>query len=417
MTATTEPGARIEALDIVRGVAVMGILAMNIVGFGMPSPAYMNPAAFGVEGSADLVSWAFSFLFIDGKMRGLFSLLFGASMLLVIQRAEARGNHAGSVHFRRMAWLLVLGLIHFYLIWHGDILTSYALVGMAAFLFRGMPPGRLLGWAVALLVLQFLMSALTTAGLFAVAAELAGPNPSAATIQQWQAITAGFGTTPGEVEAELATFRSGYGTILDHRLTDLGSWPLLMLILYGPETLGYFLLGMWAFKTGFLTGDWTDYAYARTAALCLSVSVPAYAVMAYLLIEDGFTPQMIHALFFTATIPFRPLMVLAIAAVVILASRRGGALVDRIAAAGRAAFTNYLGTSLIMTTFFYGYGAAAFGTFSRAELWLVVIPMWGLMLLWSKPWLDRYRYGPFEWLWRTLARWEIQPMRRPLPAT
>jgi uncharacterized protein len=90
--------------------------------------------------------------------------------------------------------------------------------------------------------------------------------------------------------------------------------------------------------------------------------------------------------------------------------------VGRIAAAGRAAFTNYLGTSILMTTLFYGYGFGLFGTLGRAELWLVVLAAWALMLAWSKPWLDRFAYGPFEWLWRTLARGRVQPLRRPVPA-
>jgi len=105
-------------------------------------------------------------------------------------------------------------------------------------------------------------------------------------------------------------------------------------------------------------------------------------------------------------------MILATAALVILLTRRGGPLVDRIAAAGRAAFTNYLGTSLLMTALFYGWGFGLFGELSRIELWIPVAAMWTIMLLWSKPWLDRFRYGPFEWLWRTLARWSLQPMRR-----
>jgi uncharacterized protein len=125
---------------------------------------------------------------------------------------------------------------------------------------------------------------------------------------------------------------------------------------------------------------------------------------------------MTFALVMAATVPFRPLMILATAALIILLTRRAGALTARIAAAGRAAFTNYLGTSILLTTFFYGYGFGFFGTLGRAELWLVVFASWALMLLWSKPWLDRYLYGPFEWLWRTLARWQVQPLRRPLAA-
>jgi uncharacterized protein len=113
MSATTAPDERIATLDIVRGVAVMGILAMNIVAFAMPVAAYLNPMAYGTHGPADLASWLFSFILIDGKMRGLFSFLFGASVLLVIERAEAGGRNPAAVHYSRMIWLLVFGLIHF----------------------------------------------------------------------------------------------------------------------------------------------------------------------------------------------------------------------------------------------------------------------------------------------------------------
>src|SRR4051812_3820509 len=117
MNAASEAGQRIAALDIVRGFAVMGILAMNIVGFAMPDAAYVNPMAYGTQGPADVASWVFSFVLIDGKMRGLFSFLFGASLLLVVERAEASGANPAEVHYSRMAWLLVFGLVHFYLIW------------------------------------------------------------------------------------------------------------------------------------------------------------------------------------------------------------------------------------------------------------------------------------------------------------
>jgi uncharacterized protein len=121
---------------------------------------------------------------------------------------------------------------------------------------------------------------------------------------------------------------------------------------------------------------------------------------------------MVFAIAMAATVPLRPLMVAGTAALIILLSRRGGALVERIAAAGRAAFTNYLGTSILMTTLFYGYGTGLYGSLSRAELWIPVVAAWALMLWWSKPWLDRFRYGPLEWLWRSLSRWDVQPMRR-----
>ena len=407
MTAAT---SRIATLDIVRGVAVMGILTMNIVMFAMPVQAYSNPFAYGMESGADLASWIFSFVLIDGKMRGLFSFLFGASTLLVIERAGERGD---AVHFRRMAWLLGFGLVHFYLIWSGDILALYAVVGMLAWFFHQSAPRTLVGLGLGLVTFQFLLYALISMTLFQADAAAAAPAASAEAIQAWASVQSELGTpSPSALAEILATYRGGYGGILAHRLTEELTTPLVSLLLTGWETLGYMLFGMAALKTGFLAGAWSDRAYRRVALGGFAIGVPAYALLAWLLVRDGFSLPWLFALSSTATILIRPVMIVAIAALIILLTRRGGALVDRIAAAGRAAFTNYLGTSLVMTTLFYGYGLGRFGHLSRAELWLPVLGGWALMLLWSKPWLDRYRYGPFEWLWRTLARGAIQPMRR-----
>jgi uncharacterized protein len=404
------PAPRIATLDIVRGVAVMGILAMNIVMFAMPFQAYTNPLAYGMESGADLGSWIFSFVLIDGKMRGLFSFLFGASTLLVIERAGERGD---AVQFRRMAWLLVFGLIHFYLIWSGDILALYAVVGMLAWFFHQAAPRTLVGLGLGLVAFQFLLYALISMTFFQAHAAAAAPGASAEAIQAWASVKSDLAAPSADALAEtLATYRGGYGGILAQRLTDELTTPIVSLLLTGWETLGYMLFGMAALKTGFLTGAWSDRAYRRVAVAGFAIAVPAYALLAWLLIRDDFGLALLFALSNTATILLRPVMIVAIAALIILLTRRGGALVDRIAAAGRAAFTNYLGTSLVMTTLFYGYGLGWFGTLSRVELWLVVIAMWALMLLWSKPWLDHYRYGPFEWLWRTLARGALQPMRR-----
>jgi uncharacterized protein len=188
--------------------------------------------------------------------------------------------------------------------------------------------------------------------------------------------------------------------------------PFTGVFLFGWETLGYMLFGMAALKSGFFRGEWPMARYRKWAITGFAVGVPAYALFAFLLVRSGFSVPMLFALWMAAATPFRPFMIVAIACLIILLTRKGGALVDRIAAAGRAAFTNYLGTSILMTTLFYGYGLGLYGTMSRIELWLVVIAMWGLMLLWSKPWLDRFRYGPFEWLWRSLARRRLEPMRR-----
>ena len=417
MTATTEAGPRLVTLDIVRGFAVMGILAMNIVAFAMPSAAYMNPAAYGTEGPADVASWVFSFIFIDGRMRGLFSFLFGASMLLVIERAEASGESPARVHYMRMLWLLVFGLIHFFFIWWGDILSLYAPVGMIAFAFRRRSPKTMIRWAVGLLIVQLLLFVGTSFAFYEAARAAAAPGASAEAVRNWNEMARGLGVyQPAELAEILARFRGGYGGIVEHTLNDQWSGPLQSFALFGWETLAYMLLGMAALKTGFLTGQWSNRAYGRVMLIGFGIGAPAYALLAWLLVRDDFAVPSIFAYGIAASVPFRPLMIGATAALFILLTRGGGRLVDRIAAAGRAAFTNYLGTSILMTTLFYGYGFGLFGDLTRVQLWIPVVAMWALMLLWSKPWLERYRYGPFEWLWRSLSRGKLQPMRKPVAA-
>ena len=408
---------RIATLDIVRGVAVMGILAMNIVGFAMPDQAYLNPRAYGTESDLDLFSWAFSFIFIDGKMRGLFSFLFGASMLLVIERARANGESKARVHFSRMLWLLLFGYLHFYFIWYGDILTGYATLGMVAWLFRDQPERILLKWGAMLIAVQFVLFAFFAMSFAQASAAAAAAGASAETVKQWAEMSEAFAIpTATELTHSLALYRGDWlGLSLD-KLTNRTTEPLFMLSMFGWETLAYLLLGMALLKNGFFTGSWDDASYRRIIALGFGLAIPAYAAVALMVwLADFAVPPLMLAM--AATVLIRPIMVVAIAALVIIATRRGGWLVDRIAAAGRAAFSNYLGTSIIMTSLFYGYGLSWFGSLSRAELWLVVVPMWALMLAWSKPWLDRFQYGPFEWLWRSLARWKVQPMaKRGVPA-
>jgi uncharacterized protein len=154
--ATTAPD-RILTLDVIRGIAVMGIFSVNVVGFAMIEAAYFNPGAYGGHTGADLALWATNMILIDGKMRTLFSMLFGASMLLVIERAEASGRSGWWTHFRRMVVLLGFGLVHYYFIWFGDILTLYAVCGLIAFLFRRMAPEKLLAVGATLLLVNMIL--------------------------------------------------------------------------------------------------------------------------------------------------------------------------------------------------------------------------------------------------------------------
>ncbi|MDT9598029.1 DUF418 domain-containing protein [Sphingosinicella rhizophila] len=407
-----ETGARVVTLDILRGVAVMGILAMNIIGFSMPEPAYSNPAAYGGSTGLDLAAWTFNFIFVDGRMRGLFSFLFGASLLLVIDRAEAKGEDPGAVHFRRMAWLLLFGLLHFWLIWWGDILAHYAMIGLVAFAFRHQPAGKLALYGIGFIAIETALMALTGARFIEAARDAASSETGSQAILRWEAMRSQLGPLPpAELDADLALHRGPYLPLVIDRLHNSTSL-VNSLTFVGPETLGYMLMGMAGLKSGFLTGAWEAARYRRWATIGFAVATPSFGILAVLIIRSGFDPALVAALSLGATTPLRPIMIVALAALIILISGHGRAWSGLIAAVGRAAFTNYLATSMVMTTFFYGYGFGLYGRMGRAEVYLPVLAMWLLILVWSKLWLDHFRYGPLEWLWRSLARGAFQPMRR-----
>ncbi|MBC2776939.1 DUF418 domain-containing protein [Parasphingopyxis marina] len=403
------------SLDVIRGIAVMGILLMNIVAFAMPFQAYMNPLAYGDPGPADLAVWATNFVLADGKMRGLFSLLFGASMLLVVQRAEARGESPVLTHYQRMSWLLFFGVIHAYGIWFGDILMLYAVVGMIAFLFRNMETHKLLTLGLVLIGAQAALVGVATHSIWTLARAAAAPGAEADTIAAWTSIAEAIGPLPPvELARELALFQGGYLGILAER-TGPDFWqPIAANGFAAPETLGLMLAGMAGLKSGFLTGEWRAAAYARIARIGYLIGLPLQIGLALLLMRAGFDPVAIFFYDSTLQVIANPPLIAAHAALILywVKSAQESALMARIAAAGRAAFTNYLGTSLICTTIFYGYGLGLYGELGRAPLYLVVLGVWAAILLWSKPWLDHFRYGPLEWLWRSLARRQLQPIRK-----
>jgi uncharacterized protein len=409
MTAVTEPGPRIVTLDVVRGFAVMGILAMNIVAFAMPFQAYFNPFAYGMESVADYYSWLFNFIFIDGRMRGLFSFLFGASTLLVIERARAAGESPAQIHYMRMFWLALFGLAHFYFIWFGDILFLYAIAGLLLFFFRNVGIRALIIWGVSLLVIQMLVEG----SPYFMYLGATAPNADPELVRSWQELDGEFTAPAGQALADkMAMFRGPWMGLVNDRLFESTWEPIGGLLFFIWETLAYMLFGMAALKSGFFKGEWAPARYRKYALVGLLIGLPGYALIAWWLSRVGISTENTFLYQFAGTVPFRPFVIVAYASLVILLARRGGALIERVGAAGRAAFTNYLGTSILMTTLFYGYGLGLYGTLSRIELWIVVVAMWTVMLLWSKPWLDRFRYGPFEWLWRSLARMRPQSMRK-----
>ncbi len=403
---------RLASLDLVRGVAVLGILLMNIVAFAMPEAAYFNPAAYGTRGPLDLGVWAVNAVLVDGRMRGLFSFLFGASLLLVADRAEAAGESPARVHLARMAWLFVFGIAHLFLVWWGDILQHYALVGVVAFFLRGLPTRRLIEVAVALLAFQLFLSAGLPAAMRAAVAAVSVAHPGAAALADYRGFADSFGRPAAATLAhDLAAYRSGYATVFAYRWPEAIGLPWRTFAFVGPETLAYMLLGMACLKSGLLAGAWPRDRYRRWLAICFGIGVPCYAGLVWWTWHSGFDMVVVALAGLVLSTPLRPVMIVGWACLILLLGRPGGALTLRLEAAGRMAFTNYLASSLICTGFFYGYGLGWYGHLSRASLYLVVAAVWALILAWSWPWLRRFRYGPFEWLWRSLARGRRQAMR------
>lgn len=401
---------RYESLDAIRGVAVMGILAMNIVAFALPMSAYFNPAAGGPPSPGDLATWTFNFVFVDSKMRGLFSLLFGASTLLVIERAEAAGRSAARTHYARMLWLGVFGLAHFYFIWFGDILSLYAACGLLLYLFRGLSVRALLVWAALFLVIAL---ALIGAMWLSMAMIEAGRAPAGAG-KQMAEFNAMMGPNSPAYAKDITHFLGSYAAIAGQRLTRDALEPLVQVMLFLWESMALMLIGMALFKARMLTGEWSAARYGRWAAIAFLLTAPPLALLAWHTGQQGFSTASVFGAALVLSVPFDMGMTVGWAALIMLLLKAWAspAVRARLAAAGQMAFTNYLTTSIVMTTIFYGYGLGLFGSVSRAGLYLFCFGMWAAILLWSKPWLDRHRYGPLEWLWRSLARGSAQPMRR-----
>jgi len=219
-----------------------------------------------------------------------------------------------------------------------------------------------------------------------------------------------------DVAKDLALHRGSWLGIAHYWVVEKPfSWVQGMLM-FTPETLALMLFGMAGYKSGFLTGEWDNTRYRKWAIVGLSLGALASIAVAIADIQSRFYVPMVFGGFIVGLAPFRVLMAAGYAALVILLTRNSGWLAQRIAATGRAAFSNYLGTSLIATFVFYGWGLGYYGYAERWQAWLLVPTVWAIMLLWSKPWLERFHYGPLEWVWRTLARGKVQPFRKRLPA-
>ena len=426
-------GERFFAVDVLRGFALLGILAMNIVGFGWPFTAYNNPFRGGGFEGLDRGVWFFNHMVFEAKMMTIFSMLFGAGLVLMDQRAEARGAKIRGVYYRRILWLLVIGLIHSYLIWDGDILVLYAQTGLFLYFFRNMAPKTLIVLGIsAMLILVPLVLGFGAAFDYMKAAtarvELqtkAGEKPSSLDRQLhdiWtehvrDEVFPGPEKKAEKWDKEMAAYRGGYLGIVKYKAFNV-LMAQVFLFFFGS---GFFaasrmLVGMGLMKLGVFSAQRSRRYYAWMVGLGYGLGLPLMIFDAIELIRHKFSIEyVLHGgVFYNA---FGSLVVaLGHVGLIMLIVQSGaiGWLTTRLAAVGRMALSNYLFDSIACTTLFYGYGFGLFGHINRTGLAAIVLTFWIIQLLASPIWLKYFRYGPAEWLWRSLTYWRLQPiLQRP----
>ena len=395
--------ARIETLDVLRGFAVLGILMVNAAFFAWPWQSVANPtnAPFPLEDALDRATWFVAHVFFENKFVALFSMLFGASLLLLGgERADAEGSR---LLRRRLGWLAAFGLAHGVLIWFGDILLVYAITGLLAMRCRS--------WSVRrLLVVGVLLAVVAGVGLRGLVATVAFAPPDA----QAELAAEIWSPPPGTIEATIAAMQGGLVAATRQNVSDWAEYVIASVpLFYLWYTLGLMLVGMALFRHGFLQGRAARGTYLGWIAAGVA-SLAAIAAQAGVMLAAGFPFPAAAGSGQFAQAFLSPVVTLAYVSGLVLLWRSGvaRALLQRLAAVGRMAFTNYIAQSVVMTTVFWsGRGLGLYGEVDRPALYALVLAVWTLQLAWSPWWLRRYRMGPLEWAWRRLVYGQPLPLR------
>lgn len=390
--APVQEANRIKSLDVVRGFALLGILAVNAAFFAAPFQTAQNPLLEPLAVTPDtLWSWFVMHVFFEFKMITLFSMLFGVSIFLV--GGERSDTDRGKVLRRRLAWLFVFGLLHGTLLWYGDILLHYALCGFIVLLMRS--------WSMRTLFIAGTVLFLLTTGIGGAFSAMMPMAPAESLEpmreQMWS-------PSRETIASTIATYQSGALPALQANF-DVWSEFIFFMVFFMPRTIALMLIGMALFKSGFFSGA----AKAGVYWLAAAIGAAALALVGWQAqINADMNFEFLHMFSVGnfANNALSPLISLFYASLLILLVKAGAVkfLTHALAAVGQMAFTNYLMQTIIMTTIFNGgRGLGLFGQVDRVELWGIVVGVWVLQLIWSPLWLSRYSMGPFEWVWRRLS--------------
>ncbi len=393
---------RIVSLDILRGFALLGILIMNIQSYSMIGAAYFNPSIYGDLSGLNRWVWILGHIFADTKFITIFSILFGAGILLMTGKIEAQTGKSAGIHYRRTFWLLVIGLLHAYLLWYGDILVTYALCAFGIFLFRKVRPGR-----------QFII------GLFFVLIPFFLYILFGWSMQFWpeDAVTNAtvyFAPNIDYINSELAAYRGNWLEQMEFRVPGSAAMQsFVFLIFLGWRAGGMMLIGMALYKWGVLIAEKKSKFYYSLMGICFAVGFPV--------VIFGITQNFARNWAFEYSMYFGPLynyigsILIAIGYICIIMLISKSSLSQKItrpfAAVGRTALSNYLLQTLICITIFYGHGFGLFGEVERTGQIVIVFTIWAFQLIVSPLWLKHFKFGPAEWLWRSLTYWKLQPLR------
>jgi len=394
---------RILSLDILRGFAVLGILLMNIQSFSMIGAAYLNPTAYGDLTGVNRLVWSLSHFFADLKFISIFSMLFGAGIVLFSTRLESRRLRAAPVHYRRAFWLLIIGLAHGFLLWYGDILATYGLVALVTYLFWRRSPRVLLVVGLVVVSISSLLS-----WMFGASIPYWPPEAIEGMLSFWK---------PGAeaIASELAAYGGSWIAQMSERAPGMVEhltvvfWTTMLW-----RTGGLMLIGMALYKWGVLSAERSRRFYWTAAGVGLVVGLPLIGLGVARRFAADWALE--YAFFQGGQYNYWGSLLVALAYVSLIMllakSKPLGGVSRRLAAVGRMAFTNYLMQTVVCTTIFYGHGFGLFGTVERSIQILIVFAVWIFQLWFSTFWLERFRFGPAEWVWRSLTYMKPQPMRR-----
>ncbi len=416
---------RFDSIDVLRGFALLGILPINILWLALPGTAALNPTIAGGFTGINFALWVFGYLVFDEKMLTIFSMLFGAGLVLMTERVQHRGYSPAAFFYRRSAILLVIGLAHAYLLWAGDILVSYAVCGMLIYPLRKLGSGRLVVIGLFVMLPAVWLSRSESASFVRARdaadrvqrAEKQDRTPTEADVDlagAWDAVRQTFHPTSENISENIREFRKGsYLQLARDRAStafELETRFFAMNLIWAVS--GRMLIGMALMKWGVFSAQRSLRFFGMLAVLGYGIGLPVVALGAYRLVENDF--DVIS--FFGGGTEYNDfgslLVALGHVGTIIMIYKLGLAkwLTSCLAAVGRMALSNYLVQSFIGTTIFYGYGFGLFGQFDRLELFGVVAAIWVLQLWYSRRWLKSFRFGPIEWLWRSLTYGKAQPM-------